>query len=160
MSKESYMAGFCKKAEAHNIDPHALARFAVQKAAADAPAGGTGAAQPGIWAKVMDAINEAKAAAGRATGDAKLWLDKHPAAKALAGAGVGSVVGTGLGAALAGKKGLRAGAILGAIGGAGASVDWNALSEHLGKLKGGAEKRKADAEAAAAASAKAEQGKA
>lgn len=31
MSKESYIRGFCKAAEAHGVDPQALAKFAMQK---------------------------------------------------------------------------------------------------------------------------------
>ena len=158
MSKESYRTGFCKKAAAHNIDPQALARFAVQKAAAEAAAapaagaasagGASGAgAKTSVWQNVMAAIEKAKAAGKGAAENAVKWYGAQDATtKALIGAGLGSAAGTGLGAALAGKKGLRAGAILGAVGGAGATVDWKALSEHLGKLSA---QGKAEADAAA-----------
>lgn len=159
MSKESYRAGFCKKAAAHNIDPQALARFAVQKAAADAaPAGGAAGAgaKPSVWQSVMADIEKAKAAGKGAVENAVNWYGAQDATtKALIGAGLGSAAGTGLGAALAGKKGLRAGAILGAVGGAGATVDWKALAENLGKLSA---QGKAEADAAAKAQAAKTQG--
>lgn len=137
MSKESYMAGFCKKAAVHNIDPKALARFAVQKSAESSSEGRSAGAvaKPGIWQNVIAAIEKAKASGKSAVGKAVEWHKNLSAPmKTLVNAGIGSAVGTGLGAAVAGKKGLRAGSILGAVGGAGSTVDWKALAEHLGKL--------------------------
>ena len=143
MSKQSYMAGFCKAAESNGVDPKALAAFAVEKAAQEAaaagaaPAAGAAGGESGVWKNVLDAINKAKAAAKGAAKSTKDWYGKQNAAtKALIGAGLGSAVGTGLGAAVVGKKGLRSGSILGALAGAGASqVDWKALAEHFGQIK-------------------------
>lgn len=162
MSKQSYINGFCKAAAANGVDPKALAQFAVQKEAQDAgaPAAGAGTGKSEVWAKVMEAINKAKAKTVDAAKSTAQWYGKqNQATKALIGAGLGSAVGTGLGAALAGKKGLRAGAILGAVGGGAGAVDWKALAESFSKLQkeekkdGGAAKPKVDPAAAAAATA-------
>lgn len=149
------MEGFCKAAAANKVDPKALAQFAVQKVAQDAPAAGTsptagtadaGAAKAGVWQNVLAAIAKAKDAAKGAAKSTGEWYGKQNAAtKALIGAGVGSTLGTGLGAALHGKKGLRSGSILGALAGAGASqVDWKALAEHFGQLSKKKEPAKTD----------------
>ena len=160
MSKQSYINGFCKAAAANGVDPKALAQFAVQKEAQDAgaPAAGAGTGKSEVWAKVMEAINKAKAKTVDAAKSTAQWYGRQDqATKALIGAGLGSAVGTGLGAALAGKKGLRAGAILGAVGGGAGAVDWKALSEAFSKLQkeekkdGGAAKPKVDPAAADAA---------
>lgn len=160
MSKQSYINGFCKAAAANGVDPKALAQFAVQKEAQDAaPAAAAGGS--GVWGKVMEAINSAKAKALKVTKNVAQWYgdDRNQFAKALIGAGLGSAAGTGLGAALAGKKGLRAGAILGAVGGGVGAVDWKALAESFSKLQkeekkdGGAAKPKVDPAAAAEATA-------
>ena len=162
MSKQSYINGFCKAAAANGVDPKALAQFAVQKEAQDAgsPAAGAGTGKSEVWAKVMEAINKAKAKTVAAAKSTAQWYGKqNQATKALIGAGLGSAVGTGLGAALAGKKGLRTGAILGAVGGGAGAVDWKALAESFSKLQkeekkdGGAAKPKVDSAAAAAATA-------
>ena len=140
MSKQSYKDGFCKAAKANGVDPRFLAEYAVEKAAQAAAGSGAGAAAGGksdIWASVMDVINKAKAKTNEFAGKTKDWyVAQHPAVKALIGAGIGSAAGTGLAAAVKGKKGLRAGSILGALAGAGASqVDWHALAEHFGQIK-------------------------
>ena len=162
MSKQSYINGFCKAAAANGVDPKALAQFAVQKEAQDAgaPAAGAGTGKSEVWAKVMEAINKAKAKTVDAAKSTAQWYGRQDqATKALIGAGLGSAVGTGLGAALAGKKGLRAGAILGAVGGGAGAVDWKALAESFSKLQkeekkdGGAANPKVDPAAAAAATA-------
>lgn len=160
MSKQSYIDGFCKKAAENGVDPRALAMFAVQKEAQDAaPAPAPAAAGGGsdVWAKVMEAINKAKAKTMEAAKSTAEWYgDQNQAVKALIGAGLGSAAGTGLGAALAGKKGLRAGAILGAVGGGAGAVDWKALAESFKRLQkkdnGGGNVAKTDPAAAAAAS--------
>ena len=111
MSKQSYINGFCKAAAANGVDPKALAQFAVQKEAQDAgaPAAGAGTGKSEVWAKVMEAINKAKAKTVDAAKSTAQWYGRqNQATKALIGAGLGSAVGTGLGAALAGKKGLSA----------------------------------------------------
>lgn len=162
MSKQSYINGFCKAAAANGVDPKALAQFAMQKEAQDAgsPAAGAGAGKSEVWAKVMEAINKAKAKTVDAAKSTAQWYGKqNQATKALIGAGLGSAVGTGLGAALSGKKGLRTGAILGAVGGGAGAVDWKALAESFSKLQkeekkdGGAAKPNVDPAAAAAAAA-------
>ena len=155
MSKQSYIDGFCKKAAENGVDPRALAQFAVQKEAQDAAAAAGGGSD--VWGKVMEAINKAKAKTIDAAKSTAQWYGKqNQAVKALIGAGLGSAAGTGLGAALAGKKGLRAGAILGAVGGGAAAVDWKALAESFKRLqkedKGGGNVAKTDPAAAAAAS--------
>lgn len=158
MSKQSYIDGFCKKAAENGVDPRALALFAVQKEAQDAaPAPAAAGSGSDVWAKVMEAINKAKAKTIDAAKSTAQWYGKqNQAVKALIGAGLGSAAGTGLGAALAGKKGLRAGAILGAVGGGAGAVDWNALAESFKMMqkedKGGGNVSKTDSAAAAAAS--------
>lgn len=153
MSKQSYIYGFCKKAAENGLDPIALAKFAVQKEAEGAaPAGGSD-----VWGKVMEAIDKAKAKTiDAAKSTAKWYGNQNQAVKALIGAGLGSAAGTGLGAALAGKKGLRSGAILGAVGGGAAAVDWKALADSLSNLQkednGGGNVAKTDPVAAAEAS--------
>ena len=143
MSKRAYIAGFCKAAEAMGVDPEKLARHVLEKQAQE----------KGIWDKTIEAIENLKKTTAGALGKGKLWLDENPTAKALAGTAGGSLLGLGLGSALAGKKGLRTGAILGAAGGLGASVDWKALSKALGeagkKASEQAAKAKAEAEAKA-----------
>lgn len=156
MSKQSYIDGFCKKAAENGVDPRALAQFAVQKEAQDAAAAAAGGGSD-VWGKVMEAINKAKAKTIDAAKSTAQWYGKqNQAVKALIGAGLGSAAGTGLGAALSGKKGLRAGAILGAVGGGAAAVDWKALAESFKRLqkedKGGGNVAKTDPAAAAAAS--------
>lgn len=125
MSKQSYIDGFRKAAEARNVDPEALAKYLMSKKA-------EGEATTGLWDQVRAAI-----------GDAKKWWDDpaNVAYKPLIGAGIGSALGTGLGAALHGKKGLRGGAILGALGGGLGTVDWEALNKALGSMKHDAEQR-------------------
>ena len=157
MSKQSYIYGFCKKAAENGLDPRALAQFAVHKEAQDASAAAAGG-DSDVWGKVMEAINKAKAKTIDAAKSTAQWYGKqNQAVKALIGAGLGSAAGTGLGAALAGKKGLRAGAILGAVGGGAGAVDWNALAESFKRLhkedKGGSNVAKTDPAAAEAASA-------
>lgn len=131
MSKKSYIAGFCKAASAMNVNPEALARFAMSKAAE-----GEGG--------VMSSINNA-------LGGALNWWNNpdNAAWRPLIGAGVGSALGTGIGAAVKGKKGLRSGAILGALGGGLAAVNWNQLAKALERMqnesKAGDQKAKAPA---------------
>ena len=130
MSERSYIAGFCKAASAHNVDPKLLARYAVEKEAQDAAAGSS------LYNKIMAKLTEYGAAAKKKSDDALAWyVNADPTVKALIGAGLGSAAGTGIGAALAGKKGLRSGAILGALGGGAAAMDWKAISEALSKMK-------------------------
>ena len=117
-ANEAYERGFRKCAEAHGVDPQALARFIISKEAADTD----------IWGKVKTWLDQAKS-----------WYGKQDAGtKALINAGGGALVGTGLGAAVTGgKKGLVPGAIIGGIGGAAAPhVNWKAVIDSLeSKLK-------------------------
>ena len=135
MSKQSYKDGFCKASMANGVDPKLLAAYAVEKAAQDS--GSAAGDKSGFWESLMDMINRASVKGHQIAEDTKTWYGgAHPALKALIGAGIGSAAGTGLAAAVKGKKGLRAGSILGALAGAGASqVDWHALAEHFGQIK-------------------------
>jgi len=125
MSKETYLAGFRKAAEARKVDPEALARFVMAKAAEDDTPGdvvdANGVnhdypADPGIWEKV-------KAYCDAAAGKTKdVWNELGPSTQSVVGALAGAGIGTGIGAAVSKKdkrkKGLSRGAILGAIAGA------------------------------------------
>lgn len=116
MSK-AYISGFTKAAAAHGVNPADLAKYAITKQAMDGA---------DLWRRIKEMV-----------GDAQVWWDdpKNNAWRPIIGAGVGSALGTGLGAAIKGKKGLRSGAILGALAGGASSVDWNELAKSLGKLK-------------------------
>lgn len=138
MSKQSYMNGFCKAAAANNVDPRALARFAVEKAAADAAP----VPKASLWDEVLSAIDAAKNKAQNT------WKGLDPNTRELlkltGGALGGAALGTGLGAVVGGKRGLGAGAVIGALGGgaaAGTQVDWNALAQHFGNMTSEAAKR-------------------
>lgn len=106
MSKQSYVEGFCKAAEAHGVDPYALYELVVPMRK-EAQSGG-------IWDSVKGVIEQAK----------QKWNEIDPNYKPL----VGSLVGGGLGAgagALAGKlfgfgagRGALAGLGIGGLGGA------------------------------------------
>ncbi len=110
MSKQTYLAGFCKAAAARGVNPEALARFAIQKEAQDS--------NPDIWAKVLKYIKNAK----------DMWNILGPSTQSAISGLAGSAIGTGLGASIGGTKGLVLGAIVGAIAGAGAPhVDWRAV---------------------------------
>ena len=133
MSKRSYMNGFCKVAAANNVNPQALARYALEKDAGDG-------------ASVMDKI--LASARDIATSAKSKWDDADEGTKAaiklLGGAGLGSALGTGAAAAVAGKKALRKGAVGGALLGAiagGSQVDWRALYDQLDALSSAAKDR-------------------
>lgn len=112
MSQESYLAGFCKTAEAHGVDPAALAEYAV-KTAKD---------ETGMLAQALDWIKN----------KANQFEGMHPSTRALIGAGVGGAAGGGLGAAIKGKKGVGTGAAIGALVGGGAgAVPWRDLAKSL-----------------------------
>ena len=106
MSKQSYVEGFCKAAEAQGVDPYALYELVVPMRK-EAQSGG-------IWDSVKGVIEQAK----------QKWNEIDPNYKPL----VGSLVGGGLGAgagALAGKlfgfgagRGALAGLGIGGLGGA------------------------------------------
>ena len=104
MSKESYMAGFCKKAAANNIDPQKLAQFVAQQLDKQAAAGD-------VWGKVMQVIETAKQNAG------KVWNSIDPKLRPLAGGAIGAGIGAGGGAILGKLLGVGAGK--GAIAGLG-----------------------------------------
>lgn len=104
MSKESYRAGFCKKAAAHNIDPQKLAQFVEQQLDKQAAAGD-------VWGKVMQVIETAKQNAVNA------WNRIDPELRPLAGGAIGAGVGAGGGAILGKLLGVGAGK--GAIAGLG-----------------------------------------
>lgn len=130
MSKQSYLNGFCKTAEANGVDPKALARFAIEKCSQD------GAAAAGDKAGMWEAIKAWLESAKNKTIDPKTWewfTNRGSSVQSLIGAGAGAALGTGLGAAVSKKgkrkSGLTAGAILGAIAGASAPhVDWKAIA--------------------------------
>ena len=121
MSKQSYVEGFCKAAEAHGVDPYALYELIVPMRK-EAQSGG-------IWDSVKGVIEQAK----------QKWNDIDPNYKPL----VGSLVGGGLGAgagALAGKlfgfgagRGALAGLGIGGLGGAlyGSSAGNKQLTESM-----------------------------
>jgi len=123
MSKQSYLAGFCKAAEAKNVDPKALAEFAMQKHAEDSG--------KGLWDIVKEYLEKVKTNTVSGAEKVKDWYVNRAgeSTKSLIGAGLGAAVGTGLGAAVTGgKKGLVPGAIIGGIGGAAAPhVNWKAV---------------------------------
>ena len=120
MSKQSYIKGFRKKAEENGLDARGLARYALAKQAE----GGSGGSS-GIWGGVMDFLDRAKG---------KWDYETGPATKSLLGALALAGVGTGLGAAVSPKgkrkKGMAAGAILGALAGATVPhVNWKAVKD-------------------------------
>lgn len=115
MRRKSYIDGFCKVAAAHGVDPRTLARYAIEKKAEG---------EGGYLDKIKDLL-----------GQANNWYNEQSeGVKGLIGAGAGALAGTGIGAALAGRKGIRSGAVLGALGGGYAAVDWKALAKALGDL--------------------------
>lgn len=103
MSKESYMAGFCKKAAEYNVDPHKLAQFAAQKFEKEAAGD--------VWGKVKQFLETAKQNAGKARNSV------DPKLRPLAGRAIGAGVGAGGGAILGKLLGIGAGE--GAIAGLG-----------------------------------------
>lgn len=127
MSKESYMAGFCKKAAAHNIDPQKLAQFVAQQLDKQAAAGD-------VWGKVMQVIETAKQNAVNA------WNRIDPELRPLAGGAIGAGVGAG-GGALLGKllgigagKGALAGLGIGGISGSALGAkSWNDFTTNAHK---------------------------
>ena len=121
MSKQSYMAGFCKVAAANNVDPRALAAYIVKCAEDDKP----GKAKE-IWDKVLAYLKDLK------NKSVETYNNMTPNQKALAGAAGGLLAGGGLGAAIGGKKGILPGSVIGALGGgAAANVDWKKVVEYL-----------------------------
>lgn len=113
MSKQSYVEGFRKAAEAQGVDPYALYDLVVPMRKK--------AQSGGIWDSVMERINAAKA-----------WYDKPENAnlRPLVNAGIGAVGLGALNKLLGGSFGR--GAVLGGIGGAATGVDWKALSTAIG----------------------------
>lgn len=113
MSKQSYVEGFCKAAEAQGVDPYALYELVVPMRKE--------AQSRGIWDSVMERINAAKE-----------WYDKPENAnlRPLVNAGIGAVGLGALNKLLGGSFGR--GAVLGGIGGASTGVDWKALSNAIG----------------------------
>ena len=98
---EAYERGFRKCAEAHGVDPQALARFILSKEAADTD----------IWGKLKTWLDQAKN-----------WYGKQDAGtKALVGAGGGALLGGTLGSIFGGGKGFATGALIGGLGGAAAN---------------------------------------
>lgn len=126
MSK-AYVSGFTKAAAAHGVDPVELAKYAITKQAQDGS---------DLWTRIKNMV-----------GDATAWWNdpKNQAWRPLIGAGVGSAIGTGVGSALKGKKGLRSGAIIGALAGGAGSVNWSELAKTLGKLSDESKKRSEEA---------------
>lgn len=123
MSRQSYMNGFCKVAAANNVNPQALARYALEKRSQDVS----------FKDKILAAARDAKDKWDAADDSTKAI------AKTLGGAGLGSLLGLGAGSALAGKAGIRAGtvggALLGAAAGAyGGKVNWEELAKKLGQM--------------------------
>ena len=103
MSKESYMAGFCKKAAEHNVDPCKLAQFAARQLEKDAAGD--------VWGTVRKFLETAKQNAG------KVWNSIDPKLRPLAGGAIGAGIGAGGGAILGKLLGVGAGK--GAIAGLG-----------------------------------------
>ena len=123
MSRQSYMNGFCKVAAANNVNPQALARYALEKKSQDVS----------FKDKILAAVRDAKDKWDAADDSTKAI------AKTLGGAGLGSLLGLGAGSALAGKAGIRSGtvggALLGAAAGAyGGKVNWEELAKKLGQM--------------------------
>lgn len=97
---EAYERGFRKCAEAHGVDPQALARFILSKEAST-----------DIWGKLKTWLDQAKE-----------WYGKQDAStKALVRAGGGALIGGTLGSIFGGSKGFATGALIGGIGGAAAN---------------------------------------
>ena len=103
MSKESYMAGFCKNAAEHNVDPCKLAQFAARQLEKEAAGD--------VWGTVRKFLETAKQNAG------KVWNSIDPKLRPLAGGAIGAGVGAGGGAILGKLLGVGAGK--GAIAGLG-----------------------------------------
>ena len=123
MSRQSYINGFCKVAAENNVNPQALARYALEKKSQDVS----------FKDKILAAVRDAKDKWNAADDSTKAI------AKTLGGAGLGSLLGLGAGSALAGKTGIRAGtvggALLGAAAGAyGGKVNWEELAKKLGQM--------------------------
>jgi hypothetical protein len=133
MSKQTYMNGFCKVAAANNVNPQALARYALEKNAGDG-------------ASVMDKI--LAYARDIATNAKSKWDGAGEGTKAiiklLGGASAGSAIGTGIAAAVNGKKDLRRGAVTGALLGTlagGSQVNWHNIYDKLDDLSKAAKGR-------------------
>ena len=95
MSKESYMAGFCKKAADHNVDPCKLAQFAARQLEKEAAGD--------VWGTVRKFLETANQNAG------KVWNSIDPKLRPLAGGAIGSGIGAGGGAILGKLLGIGAG---------------------------------------------------
>ena len=126
MSKESYMAGFCKKAAEHNVDPRKLAQFAARQLKKEAAGD--------VWGTVRKFFETAKQNAG------KVWDSIDPELRPLAGGAIGAGVGAG-GGALLGKllgigagKGALAGLGIGGISGSALGAkSWNDFTTNAHK---------------------------
>lgn len=134
MSKKSYINGFCKAAEARGVDPRSLVEFVMAKKAADDNKGG------GFMDSVSNGIGSFANWWRNSEGDSE-----REVYKALIGALAGGGLGVGVGSALAGRGGVRSGAILGSLVGAGGAVNWDVLKNALGSLADKAKQRAAAA---------------
>lgn len=126
MSKQSYIKGFSKVAEAHGVDPERLAQCAVGMQKRSLDLGPIKANTDAVIAKLKALAESAK----------DTYSGMSPLAKGLvnagAGAGVGSLAGLGIGS-MFGRSGRGAwiGALAGGLPMAAGSVDWKSLKAKI-----------------------------